>query len=171
VDDVIVTLERAPSMVGYASFQGTSPRPSAGELARVRVTLHAATRRALRSRRRLDRNGEFSLPALLPGQYFVHVTNPPPGWSARAVAINGREASDSPVALAEDRTRSRFHSPIAPRRFSGSCATRAGSPRPAQRSSSCRPRPAMPRSSDSNAPSPRLDRGVYNVVGLPPATI
>jgi len=99
IDSVILTLEHAPSMEGYATFQGTSPRPSAADLARVRVTLHAETRRALPIETRLDGNGEFSFPALLPGRYFVHVASAPPGWSARSVTIDGREAAETPVGL------------------------------------------------------------------------
>ena len=101
VNDVLVSLQRAPRMTGHFEFDGNAAKPDTTALMRINVSLARADGVASGSAfiqppyGHADETGQFKTYGIPPGRYVVRVTAPE-HWTFRSATVNGQDIGDVP---------------------------------------------------------------------------
>ncbi len=101
VGGVTLTLRAGPRVHGRAEFDGAAPRPSQEQMTSTRVTLESVSGAGpelavMPAAGLFASDGQFTAESQPPGEYFVRVSHPPPGWSVKSVTADGRDVQDQP---------------------------------------------------------------------------
>ncbi len=104
LDDLVVTMQPGLTIRGRIAFDGSAARPTDNQLDRLTVSVMPADVHAPVMTARLDSLGQFSVFGLRPGEYFVRVDAPPPGWFVRGAMAAGRDVSEQPLDLSSGTT-------------------------------------------------------------------
>jgi protocatechuate 3,4-dioxygenase beta subunit len=100
VSNVRVTLSPGAQLSGRVDFEGRTP-PTGDALATIRVQAVATDGvtfgNALSGP--IQANGDFTFPAIMPGDHVLRVRGLPGGWSLLGVFSMGREVTDVPFSL------------------------------------------------------------------------
>lgn len=97
LSNVVLTLQPAMTLSGQIVFEGSTPPPA--DLTRVRVSASPVEGSAGGgSTARVEPNGRFTLPNLVPGEYRVNVAGAP-GWFAESAVVGGQDALDFPFEV------------------------------------------------------------------------
>jgi hypothetical protein len=109
ISDVVVTLKAGQSLAGRVAFDGSSPPPSLGGSAHVRLT---ATLQSVRSpsqlglaperRASVGPDGRFVITGIIPGRYLLTMSSVT-GWFLKSSEIDGHDTLDFPVDVPSDR--------------------------------------------------------------------
>ena len=111
-----VTLRAGVRLSGRVQFIGSSPQPTAAQLAQMSINVQAAggrTQAALTinggafnsTRGSVDATGEFKTYQFPPGRFVIRATVPSPGWTLASAMFRGRDVADAPIEVAgEDLT-------------------------------------------------------------------
>jgi hypothetical protein len=107
VNGVVLTLRPGFTVSGRMEFIPTAgrPKPDPQRLSQIPVSIESADARPLPQNgppSRVLPDGRFITQSQQPGRYFVRVGGPPAGWMVQSVVINGVDASNTPVELAQD---------------------------------------------------------------------
>jgi hypothetical protein len=95
---ITISLREGINVSGAIQFEGSAEKPPATRLQTITVIVEAADgkQRGGLPTTRLDADGTFTLPGLLPGKYVMRVANPPGGWTFRGAAAGGTDLTDTP---------------------------------------------------------------------------
>ena len=102
VKNVLVTLRPGPRITGRVEFDGSAKKPQTDAEWRAagvwpeRANGYQSTNPPTGQ---FVSDGTFSLPSLMPGDYYVRATAPA-GWSVKSIAWQGHNLIDAPLALA-----------------------------------------------------------------------
>ena len=107
VNGVVLTLRPGFTVSGRMEFVPTAgrPKPDPQRLSQIPVSIESADARPLPQNgppSRVLPDGRFITQSQQPGRYFVRVGGPPAGWMVQSILINGVDASNTPVELAQD---------------------------------------------------------------------
>jgi hypothetical protein len=106
ITDLKVPVMLGRRLSGRIEFDGSLPRPSADEMARIIVVLsepddlggshmmppHATVRP----------DGTFTSAEMPGGRYVIRAWGQPEGWTLRSAMVGGKDAADTPITLSHD---------------------------------------------------------------------
>lgn len=104
VSNVILTLQPGMSVSGRVAF-GTTSHQAPADLTRVRVTLSpvetpGVPRGSVSSAPgRVDLNGRFTIPSVVPGKYRLTASNAGAGWFVESSIVDGLDTLDFPIDI------------------------------------------------------------------------
>ena len=105
IRDLAVTLREAPKAGGRIRFEGTTPPPTAEQLARGAMTFDMIDTRPMGFRPSpkavIDPSASFQVEGLIPSRYAVTVTGFA-GWTLKSALVKGRDISDEPFLVSGD---------------------------------------------------------------------
>jgi hypothetical protein len=104
VKDVNIALRQGVHVRGHAEFLGASTPPTPAQMRQTFVTLEPANGQAYGAimPNALSDDGHFVTPSSWPSRYLLRVTGTPPGWTFKGAMYQGRDVSESPLALSSD---------------------------------------------------------------------
>jgi uncharacterized protein (DUF2141 family) len=107
IRDVDVVLRGAPRVSGEVKFEGTSPPPSAEQLARFSLVFEAIDVQPAgfhpAPKASVDQSGHFQSDGLAGNRYFLNAGSATPGWFLKSAVWKGKDISDESISLtAED---------------------------------------------------------------------
>jgi hypothetical protein len=101
LNDVLVSVQRAPRMTGHFEFDGNAVKPDAAALSRINVSVSRADGVSSGSVfiagpfGHGDENGQFKTYGIPPGRYVVRASAPE-HWTFRSATLNGQDIADAP---------------------------------------------------------------------------
>jgi hypothetical protein len=101
IGGLALTLREGLSVGGQVEFDGTAERPPAQRLSQISATLQPADgkQRSGSQPGRLDANGRFTIPQVIPGLYRLNVGGGIGAWTLRSAMLNGVDVLDVPLTL------------------------------------------------------------------------
>jgi hypothetical protein len=111
VTGLTIAMRAGARVSGSVEFDGTSERPTEAQLARSGISLEAAGGQMGRAAGSPFDNlqpgqflpdGRFGTPSTLPGRYLLRVNGLPAGWTLKSAVHQGRDISQTAVALTSD---------------------------------------------------------------------
>jgi len=104
VQGLTLALQEGYTITGRVEFDGAAPRPTPDELTRISIAVEPADgrQRATTQPGRVDENGAFETPGLVPGPYLLRAANAGRGWSLKSITAGGVDVSERPLDLQED---------------------------------------------------------------------
>ena len=134
IRDLTINLREAPKATGRIRFEGTTPQPSADQLARAALTFETLDTRPTGFRPSpkavIDAADAFRVEGLIPARYVVNVSGLA-GWTLKAVSWKAHDISDQPVTIeSEDLAEVEVTLTDQPAALSGVVRDGAGAPDP-----------------------------------------
>jgi hypothetical protein len=104
---VAVPLQVGARVSGRVSFDGESGRrPPPDVLREMSAVVESADGVLIgdspTAPLEIDASGRFTTRELLPGRYFVRITEPPPGWGLKGISVLGRDVTRVPIKIDAD---------------------------------------------------------------------
>ena len=104
VDDVTIVLVPGARFSGTVSFlPGSTPAP---DITGVRITAPATDQDSFgpQQNARVDREGHFTLDGVAAGNHLIRPNGNMRGWALKSVTIDGRDVTDTPIAVRSGQT-------------------------------------------------------------------
>ena len=104
VSNVVVMLQPGVQVTGRIAFEGSSLQPPA-DLTRLRVMLQPAVTPGSSpelnntANGRVEADGRFTLPSVVPGRYRLTASGAGAGWFVESSSIDGQDAVDFPIEI------------------------------------------------------------------------
>ena len=107
VNGLNIALRQGAHVRGHVEFQGAATPPTAAQLQQILVRLDPANGDTYNAfpPNPVSADGHFATPSFWPSRYVVRIGfmgNSPPGWYFKSATYQGRNVSESPLALSSD---------------------------------------------------------------------
>ena len=100
VSNVVLQLQPGMTITGQIAFQGTEQRPA--DLTRLRANaspVFSGSVEMSSAQGRVDANGRFTIPSVLPGRYRISVSGAGPNWFTESSVVGDQDTLDFPIEV------------------------------------------------------------------------
>lgn len=104
IDNLTLSLQEGSKIEGRIEFEGSADRPGPDQMTRIAIVVEAVDgrQRSMAPSSRVDAEGRFEAPGLLPGRYVVRAMNAGAAWTLKSVMMGGVDVSEVPLDLQRD---------------------------------------------------------------------
>lgn len=172
IGDVSVVLSTGATIAGTVTFQPGSAQ--APDLAQVRIGAPSTDQASFgpQPNARVDTDGRFTLSGVSAGPHLIRSNGNTRGWALKAVTLDGRDITDTPVEVRAGQTLSNVAILFTDKltEVSGTITSESGTPMPDYTVLAFPTDPALWRAQARQIMTTRPDQtGKYRIRGLPPA--